>query len=78
MNILRNLDSSGDSPIEFDDSQAMAEARAKAKALFERVTQKEGGAAFNINPIPGEPDKKITSFEQAQGDTVLCPRIVGG
>jgi len=78
MKTLIHMDSSGDTRIQFDDTEATEKAKAEAKALFERITQREGGAAFKLNAVPGQADEKITDFSQVDGETVLVPRVVGG
>lgn len=57
MKKLRVMDSSGDTIIEFDETEATAKAAEEAKALFDRLTAK-GGAVFAVNRGGSEPDKK--------------------
>lgn len=79
--ILRRLDSTGDTAIEFDPevkSDAEAKATEGARILFERLTGNEGAVAFNVNRGDGKPDEKITQFGQIENETILVPKIVGG
>lgn len=73
MKRLMVMDSTGDSRIEFDDTEATAPAREEARALFERLTEK-GARAFRTTENPGP----IKTFDEVQGDVLLVPRIVGG
>lgn len=73
--ILRTLDSTGDTVVEFDPADAVA--TAEAKALFDRL-RAEGRAAFAVNRAGGAPDAKLTDFSQLENETVLIPRVVGG
>ncbi len=75
--IVRFLDSSGDREISFDDSEAMAEARAEAQRLFESSLA-AGAAAFGVNRAGDAPDRKINDFSSIEDETVVVPRIVGG
>jgi hypothetical protein len=77
MKVLRFLDSSGDRTLYFDDSEALAEARAEAQRLFERSLAK-GAIAFNVNRGGGKPDEKVTRFADVEDETVVVPRIVAG
>lgn len=77
MKMLRVLDKSGDSVLEF--TEADAEATAKAKAVFDDWMKKKL-AAFSTKRPNGEPDQKITSFDQIEegAETILVPAIVAG
>jgi hypothetical protein len=77
MKILRVLDKTGDTAIEF--SEADAEATAKAKAVFDQWMEKKLPAFLTKRP-DGKPDEKITSFGQIEdgAETVLVPAIVAG
>jgi len=77
MKILRFLDSSGDREISFDDSEAMAEAKAEARRLFER-SMAAGAVAFSVNRKGGGADQKVGEFSALEDETVVVPRIVGG
>jgi hypothetical protein len=77
MKILRFLDSSGDREISFDDSEAMAEAKAEARRLFER-SMAAGAVAFSVNRKGGGADQKAGEFSALEDETVVVPRIVGG
>lgn len=71
---LMVMDSSGDTRIEFDETESKA--RDEAKALFERM-KTAGARAFKINR-DGVGDAPVTNFEQVQGEVLIVPRIVGG
>lgn len=73
MNKLMVMDSSGDTRIEFDETEATTAARDEARALFDTLTAK-GARAFKT----GDNGGPIKSFDEVQGDVVLVPRIVGG
>lgn len=73
--LIRFLDHSGDTRVEF--SSADAKAKDEAKALFEKL-MKGGAIPFAVNRANGQEDMKLTSFDQIENDTVMVPRIVGG
>lgn len=77
MKVIRILDSTGDTAIEFTD--ANTEATAKAKAVFDDWMAKKRPAFLTKRP-DGKPDEKITSFDQIEegAETVLVPAIVAG
>lgn len=78
--IIRVLDSSGDSKVEFDDKlETVADHAAKdeAKALFERMTR-AGAIAFNVTPGSSAPAEPVKSFAKIGEETVIVPKIVGG
>lgn len=79
MKMLRILDRSGDTVIEFDETEATAAQTAKAKAVFDDWMAKKR-AAFLTKRADGKPDLKITSFDQieAGAETLLIPQIVAG
>lgn len=77
MKVLRLLDSSGDREIRFDDTDAMAEARAEAQRLFESALA-AGAVAFSVNRAGGKSDRKVGQFSSIEDETVVVPRIVGG
>lgn len=76
--LIRILDSSGDSRFEFDledqtvDGHRMNTA---AREAFEHAMS-AGGQAFNLKP-EGD-SEKIKRFDQVGDETVVVPRIVGG
>jgi len=74
---LRILDSSGDSVVRFDDSDAASVARKEAQALFERMLA-SGAVAFKVNRSEGKPDEKVSNFSDLEDETVIVSRIVGG
>lgn len=75
MKKIRKLDASGDTVLEFNEVDAAA--TEEAKALFARLMG-EGRVPFAVNRGSGEPDKKLSSFDQVENDTVFIPRIQGG
>ena len=78
MKKLRVMDSTGDTAIEFDETEACAsEAHMEAKALFERLTSK-GAAVFAVNRAEGAPDKRVTNFNDLERENVVVPLIVSG
>lgn len=79
MKMIRKLDRTGDSVIEFDETEATAEQTAKAKAVFDEWMSKKL-PAFLTKREGGKPDIKITSFDQieAGAETILVPAIVAG
>ena len=70
MKTLRFLNSSGDRTVFFDDSEAMAEARAEAQRLFERSLA-AGAVAFSVNRKDGKTDQKVTDFSALEDETVV-------
>jgi hypothetical protein len=77
MKTVRVLDSSGDRVVEFDDTRAMAQSRAQAEALFNRMLA-SGSTAFKVNRGHGKPDEKVTEFSKLENETIVVPRVVGG
>lgn len=77
MKKLRVMDSSGDTVVEFDETEATTKARDEAKALFERLMEK-GAAAFAVNRDAGETDMRVTNFNDLEAENIIVPRIVGG
>lgn len=73
--VIRFLDSTGDTRVAFkeDDPVAMA----KAKEAYDAAVKK-GSIPFAVNRAGGAEDKKLTSFDQVENDTIMVPRIVGG
>lgn len=80
--ILRVLDSTGDTVLELkpetDTSEAATKARAEAEALFARL-KAEGRSAFTF-PEKGAKGEgsRIDSLKDAQAETIIIPRVVGG
>jgi len=74
---LRILDSTGDSVVSFDETDATSEACAEAQALFERMLA-QGAVAFKVNRGTGKPDEKVSDFSKLEDETVIVPRLVGG
>ena len=79
MKMLRMLDKSGDTVIEFDETEATAEQTAKAKEVFDAWMGKKL-PAFLTKREGGKPDLKITDFGQIESgaETILVPAIVAG
>ena len=77
MKTLRVMDSTGDTVLKFDETEATAAAASEAKALFERMTGK-GAAVFAVNRGEGQPDKRVKNFNELEQDNVIVPAIVGG
>ncbi|HTS54133.1 MAG TPA: hypothetical protein VMH26_12735 [Burkholderiales bacterium] len=77
MKTLRVLDSSGDRVVHYDDTEAMAQSRAQAEALFNRMLA-AGSTAFKVNRGHGAPDEKVTDFSSLENETIVVPRVVGG
>ena len=77
MKVIRILDKTGDTAIEFADTDT--EAVAKAKAVFDDWMAKKL-PAFLTKRANGKPDEKITSFGQIEegAETVLVPAIIAG
>lgn len=75
MKKLRLLDSSGDTVIEFDETEANA--TKEAEALFKRMTDK-GATVFAVNRGEGQTDTRVKDFKELEQDNVIVPRIVGG
>lgn len=79
MKTLRVLDKTGDTCIEFDETEATAEATAKAREVFDGWMKKKL-PAFLTKRANRQPDEKITSFDQIEegAETLLIPAIVAG
>ena len=79
MKTVRKLDKTGDTCLQFDETEATAEQRAQAKALFEEHVMKKL-PVFSTNRPGGAEDLKITSFDQIEegAETILVPAIVAG
>jgi len=72
---IRRLDSSGDTAVSFESTDARA--AAEARALFDRL-KGEGRVPFAVNRAGGAPDLKLASFDDTEAQTVFIPRIVAG
>lgn len=76
--VLKVMDSSGDSRVEFECGDAMkTKPEMEAEALFDRLTKK-GAAVFAVNRADGQPDKRVTNFNELEAENVIVPAIVGG
>lgn len=76
MKTLRHLNNTGDTAIQFDDTEATAAARAEAKALFERMT-KDGASVFNVEAGTNKAER-VHKFEDIADEAIIVNRIVGG
>lgn len=74
MKVIKTMDASGDTRIEFTETDEKA--TAEARELFERLTSK-GAAVFAVNRA-GAPDKRVRDFSELEAENVVVPRIVGG
>lgn len=75
--VLKVMDSTGDTVIEFDDTETKSKAAEnEARALFDRLTSK-GAAVFAVNRGPAG-DKRVTNFNDLEVENVVVPLIVGG
>ena len=70
MKTIRVMDRTGDTVVEFDETNAQADATKEAKALFERLSKT--GAVFDMA------NGKVTNFNDLGPENVFVPRIVGG
>ena len=77
MKMIRKLDKTGDTAIEF--TEADAEATAKAKAVFDEWMEKKLPAFLTKRPN-GQADEKITDFGKIEegAEVVLVPGIIAG
>lgn len=71
------LDKTGDTVLEFTDTDV--EGMAAAKKVFDDWMQKKL-PAFLTKRLGGKPDEKITSFDQVEegAETILFPAITAG
>lgn len=77
MKVLRVMDSTGDTVLEFDETAVKSKATQEAKDLFERLTEK-GSQVFAVNRGEGKSDMKVTNFDALEEENVVVPLIVGG
>lgn len=77
MKMIRVLDKTGDTVLEFEDADVKA--TRKAKEVFDEWMKKKLPAILTKRPN-GKPDEKITDFGQIEegAETVLVPSIVAG
>lgn len=81
MKTLRKLDRTGDTAVVFDETEATAEQRSEAKRIFDDWMAGKGkGAAYLTKRQNGQPDMKLTSFDQIEdgAEALLFPAIVAG
>jgi hypothetical protein len=78
MKMLRILNHTGDTVIEFDETEVTAEARAEAEAAFDKA--KKGATAFLTKRPNNQPDKIIKTFADMEdgAETIMVPPIVAG
>lgn len=78
MKTLKFLDKTGDTVIEFDETEAKAGAKREAQALFERM--RKGGMVVSTKRPGGQPDQVIRNFDQIEdgAETIVVPPIVAG
>lgn len=78
MKKIRILDKTGDTEIDFDDSEVTTQARELAQAAFEKA--QKGGTAILTKRAAGAPDKVIRSFNEIedQAEAIFIPAIVAG
>ena len=76
--MLRILNHTGDTVIEFDETEVTAEAKREAQLAFDKA--KAGATAFLTKRSGGLPDLKITSFDQLEdgAEAIMVPPIVAG
>ena len=79
MKIIRLLDASGDTVIEFDETEATATQKAEAKKVFDDWMAKKR-TAFQVQRPNKAPDMKLTSFDQIEdgAEVILVPKISAG
>ena len=73
--LLRVLNSSGDSRVEYDleDSTSLA----NAKRVFDEAVKK-GSSVFNVKPGSNDAAKRVSTFDEVSQEAVVIPKIVGG
>lgn len=75
--LMKVMDSSGDSRVEFDTAAVGSSEYAEAQALFSRLTA-GGGRGFQVNG-KGEGQTPIKAFEEiTEGEVLLVPPLAGG
>lgn len=78
--VLKVMDSTGDSRVEFEivpDAAMQSKAEAEARALFEKFQNKRA-KVFAVNRGEGLPDKVVNKFDELEAENVIVPAIVGG
>lgn len=73
--LLRVLDQSGDTRIEFDLESK--EGLADAQAAWDKVVSK-GGSAFSVTPGTSDAVQRLTSLDEASQETILISPITAG
>ena len=81
MSILRVLNGSGDTSVQWDpdlvaaaDPEALA-AVAEAERIFQRA-RSSGALAFTLTP--GRPAERVTEFDPNATEVLVIPAMVGG
>lgn len=79
MKILRQLNHTGDTVIEFDETEATTAQRSAAETVFNDWMAKNR-TAFLTNRPNKAPDLKLTSFDQIEdgAEALLIPQIIAG
>lgn len=79
MKTLRVLDSTGDTCLQFDGTEATAAQEAEAKKVFDDWMKKKRTAFLTQRP-GGKEDAKIKSFDEIEdgAEVVLVPAIQAG
>lgn len=73
--LLRVLDKTGDTRIEFDLESK--EGLADAERVWNEVVSK-GGSAFSVTPGTSDAVKRLNSLDEASQETILISPITGG
>lgn len=75
MKKMRILDSTGDSVIEWDDSQELADKKAEAQEAFDKA-MKAAGFAFDVTHKSEGRSEIIRDFSKLGDETILVPRAI--
>ena len=73
--LLRKLDETGDSRVEFDLESG--ENLAAARAAFDEAVKK-GSSVFNVTPGSSDLAQRARSFEELGQEAVIVPKITAG
>lgn len=73
--LLRILDKTGDTRLEYDltDEASLA----PAKAAFDAAVAK-GSSVFNVTPGSNETTQRVKSFDELSQEAIVVPKITGG
>lgn len=72
MKTIRKMDSTGDTAVKFDETQADAAATLEARALFDRLTKTDNASVFTSD------GRRVKHFDGLAEENVVVPMIVGG